>query len=168
MSKRKLILFALLFVLPMIAFRQASAQQPAAADMAKKMEATCTGFCHGPSLIAQQRLDRNGWTREVDKMTRWGANVQPADKDALVAYLARTFNASRPMPSGTKSVPAGKGSDLFQTYCLACHNDSVVTSRKLSKVGWTAQVDQMIKWGAYVPTNRKDELIDYLLAHWGQ
>ena len=35
----------------------------------------CTQACHGPSLIAQQRLDASGWTREVNKMIGWGATV---------------------------------------------------------------------------------------------
>lgn len=161
MSKAKLI--ALLFIVPVVAFGQA----PSAADMAKKMEAACTG-CHGPALIAQQRVDRNGWTREVDKMIRWGARVDAADKDALIAYLARSFNASRPLPNTFKAVPAGKGSDLFQTYCLACHDDRLVVSRKLDKAGWTGIVDQMVKLGAYLPTGRKDELVDYLTSHWGR
>ncbi len=160
MSKLKLAV--LFFTLPALSFGQA------AADMAKKMEATCTMACHGPSLIAQQRVDRNGWTREVDKMIRWGARVAPEDKDALVAYLARTFNGNRPMPNSSKAVPAGKGSDLFQTYCLACHDDRVVTSRKLDKAGWTGIVDQMVRWGAYVPSGRKDELTEYLTTHWGK
>lgn len=156
---------SLLFLL-MLA--QAPAPNPSQAEMAKKLEATCTGFCHGPSLIAQQRLDRNGWTREIDKMTRWGAAVQPADRDALINYLARQFNSNRPLPNSMKSVPEGKGSDLFATYCQSCHNDSLITSRKLDKAGWTAIVDQMMKWGAYIPSNRKDELIDYLTTHWGK
>jgi hypothetical protein len=137
-------------------------------DIARKMESTCTGLCHGPSLIAQQRLDRNGWTREVDKMIRWGAKVQPADRDALITYLSRTFNSDRPLPNSGKSVPAGNGSDLFQTYCLSCHDDSPINSRKLDKAGWTGAVDRMILWGAYVPTGRKDELVDYLTTQWGK
>jgi cytochrome c5 len=146
---------------------QAPAQAPPA-EMAKKLEASCFGLCHGPSLIAQQRLDRNGWTREIDKMTRWGAPVQAPDRDALINYLARQFNSNRPLPNSAKAVPEGKGSDLFQTYCLGCHNDSLVTSRKLDKTGWNAVVDQMMRWGAYIPTGRKDELIDYLATHWGK
>ena len=52
---------------------------------------SCTASCHGPSLIAQQRLGREAWNREVDKMIGWGAKVSPAEKDALVNYLARMF-----------------------------------------------------------------------------
>lgn len=155
MLKAKLI--ALLFLM----------QSPPPAEMAKKMEASCTS-CHGVALIAQQRVDRNGWTREVDKMIRWGAKVDPADKDPLIAYLARTFNANRPLPNSSKSVPEGKGSDVFRTYCLGCHDDRPVVSRKLDNAGWTAQVDQMIKFGAYVPADRKDELVGYLATHWGK
>jgi hypothetical protein len=147
---------------------QANGQGASQADMARTMESTCTGFCHGPSLIAQQRLDRNGWTREVDKMTRWGANVQPADRDALITYLSRTFSNNRPLPNSGKSVPAGNASDLFQTYCLSCHDDSLIISRKLDKGSWTGTVDRMIRWGAYVPAGRKDELVDYLTTQWGK
>lgn len=154
-------------LLALLLLVQAPAQGPAPAEMARKMETACT-VCHGPSLIAQQRLDRNGWTREVDKMTRWGAAVQPEDRDALIAYLARQFNSSRPLPDSAKTVPEGKGSDVFRLYCQGCHNDSLITSRKLDKSGWTATVGQMMKWGAYVPTDRKDDLIDYLLSHWGK
>jgi cytochrome c5 len=136
--------------------------------MAKKMEQACTA-CHGPSLIAQQRLDRNGWSRELDKMIRWGASVAPADKDALLAYLARTFNSSRPVPNTFKAVPAGKGAEIYQTYCLSCHDDRVITSRtNTDKAGWTRLVDQMVEWGAYVPTGRTEELLDYLSAHFGK
>lgn len=44
--------------------------------------------CHEDDLVEQQRLTRDGWTREVDKMIRWGAAVPEADKDALVGFLA--------------------------------------------------------------------------------
>jgi cytochrome c5 len=47
--------------------------------------------CHDDDLIESQRLSRAGWVREVDKMIRWGATVAPADKDALVDYLAARY-----------------------------------------------------------------------------
>jgi cytochrome c553 len=47
--------------------------------------------CHEDDLIESQRLPRAGWVREVDKMIRWGANVAPTDKDALVDYLAARY-----------------------------------------------------------------------------
>ncbi len=47
--------------------------------------------CHDHSLIAGQKLDPVRWTREVEKMTRWGAPVTDAEKDRLVRYLAEHF-----------------------------------------------------------------------------
>jgi hypothetical protein len=42
-------------------------------------------------LSEGQRLTHTGWTREVEKMMRWGATVADAEKGALVDYLATRF-----------------------------------------------------------------------------
>lgn len=47
--------------------------------------------CHGADLSEQQRLSPAGWTREVEKMIRWGATVADHEKPALAAYLAARF-----------------------------------------------------------------------------
>jgi mono/diheme cytochrome c family protein len=47
--------------------------------------------CHGADLTEQQRLSPTGWTREVEKMVRWGAQVSDAEKVALVQYLASRY-----------------------------------------------------------------------------
>lgn len=47
--------------------------------------------CHGADLTEQQRLTPTGWTREVEKMMRWGAQVTDAEKTALVDYLAGRY-----------------------------------------------------------------------------
>jgi DMSO/TMAO reductase YedYZ molybdopterin-dependent catalytic subunit len=48
-------------------------------------------ICHDRDLIAQQRLPRAGWVREVEKMMRWGAPVSEPEKTALVDYLAKHY-----------------------------------------------------------------------------
>ena len=47
--------------------------------------------CHGIDLVESQRLSPAGWTREVEKMTRWGARVSETDKAALVGFLASRY-----------------------------------------------------------------------------
>jgi mono/diheme cytochrome c family protein len=47
--------------------------------------------CHGADLTEQQRLSPAGWTREVEKMMRWGAQVSETEKAALVEYLAARY-----------------------------------------------------------------------------
>ena len=44
--------------------------------------------CHGADLTEQQRLSPAGWTREVEKMMRWGATVSDVEKPALVDFLS--------------------------------------------------------------------------------
>jgi hypothetical protein len=47
--------------------------------------------CHGDDLVAQQRLALPGWTREVEKMMRWGAQVSETEKAVVAAYLAARY-----------------------------------------------------------------------------
>ena len=47
--------------------------------------------CHDSDLIAQQRLDEAGWSREIDKMTRWGASLTADERARLLGYLVRHF-----------------------------------------------------------------------------
>ena len=49
--------------------------------------------CHDTDIIEQQRLSKTGWTRSVEKMMRWGAQVTDADKEPLVDYLVSRFPA---------------------------------------------------------------------------
>lgn len=52
--------------------------------------------CHEARIILQQRLTKAAWTKEVDKMTKWGALVDPSDRDALIEYLSSNFGPDRP------------------------------------------------------------------------
>jgi cytochrome c1 len=64
-------------------------QLPAGKGKAE-VEAACYA-CHSADLLAQQRLNEKQWTATVEKMMRWGATVEPANKDAIVKYLTRHF-----------------------------------------------------------------------------
>jgi len=48
--------------------------------------------CHDAHIIVQQRLDKKTWTKEVDKMIRWGAVVDPKDRDAFIEYFSAHFS----------------------------------------------------------------------------
>ena len=52
--------------------------------------------CHEARIIVQQRLSKAAWTKEVDKMTKWGALVDPSDRDALIDYLSTNFAPDQP------------------------------------------------------------------------
>ena len=51
------------------------------------VEAACLR-CHSADMLVQQHLTEKQWTAEVEKMTRWGADVKDADKAGVIAYLS--------------------------------------------------------------------------------
>lgn len=67
---------------------------PAGAAQAKVTTACME--CHESRIILQQRLSKAAWAKEVDKMVRWGALVDPADRDSFVDYLSANFPAGKP------------------------------------------------------------------------
>jgi hypothetical protein len=69
--------------------RAQSPELPAGPAQAKVTTA-CTE-CHESRIITQQRLSKAAWTKEVDKMIKWGAVVDPADRDSFIEYLSTNF-----------------------------------------------------------------------------
>ncbi|HMK23698.1 MAG TPA: hypothetical protein VK466_15310 [Terriglobales bacterium] len=72
---------------------QSDSELPAGPMQAKATTA-CTE-CHEARIIVQQRLSKAAWTKEVDKMTKWGALVDPLDRDALIDYLSTNFGVDK-------------------------------------------------------------------------
>ncbi len=66
-----------------------------AGPMQAKAIASCQE-CHEARIIVQQRLSKAAWTKEVDKMIKWGAVVDANDHDALVEYLSSNFGVDQP------------------------------------------------------------------------
>ncbi len=73
------------------------AQSPTlpAGPISDKVTTSCTE-CHSASIIVQQRLSKGAWTKEVDKMVKWGALVDPADRDAFIDFLSTNFPPDKP------------------------------------------------------------------------
>jgi hypothetical protein len=68
----------------------------------EKAEAACL-TCHEARIIMQQRLSKPAWTKEVDKMIKWGAEVDPKDRDALIDYFSATFGPDQPAYAAPRS-----------------------------------------------------------------
>ena len=47
--------------------------------------------CHDEHMMQQQYLTREQWDREINKMTGWGAQVGPQNRDAILNYLSSQF-----------------------------------------------------------------------------
>ena len=46
-------------------------------------------LCHSSRIIHSQRLTRQAWIRELEKMERWGATIQ--EREALLDYLSESY-----------------------------------------------------------------------------
>lgn len=86
---------------------------PAGAMQAKATTA-CTE-CHESRIILQQRLSKAAWTKEVDKMIKWGALVEAADRDALIDYLSANFSSDQPPYLAPRSAAESASSKLKKT-----------------------------------------------------
>ena len=84
---------------------RAQAHELPPGPMQQKVTTVCTE-CHDSRIIVQQRLSKAAWTKEVDKMIKWGALVDSADRDAFIDYLSVNFPADKapePTPRSTST-----------------------------------------------------------------
>src|SRR5262249_60870014 len=83
--------------------------------------------------------------------------------------LALTVAVCGLMSANTRAarqdLPDGKGAELARDKCLNCHEADVIVAQRLSRQGWTREVEKMIRWGAVVSDAEKEVLIDYLAGH---
>jgi hypothetical protein len=91
--------------------QKAAAASPTAELPPGAMQAKATTSClecHEARIILQQRLSKAAWTKEVDKMTKWGAVVDAADRDALIDYLSANFSPDKPAYEPQRTVKPEK------------------------------------------------------------
>src|SRR5262252_49453 len=89
MLKRSWMILVVAFAAVFAVGQSPNEQLPAGAAK-DKAEAACL-TCHEARIIMQQRLSKAAWGKEVDKMMKWGAEVDPKDRDALVDYFTASF-----------------------------------------------------------------------------
>jgi hypothetical protein len=94
------------------ALSQKSAADLPAGAMQAKATTSCLE-CHEARIILQQRLSKAAWTKEVDKMVKWGAVVDANDRDALIDYLSVNFGPDQPAYEPPRT-SAGKTSEKKQ------------------------------------------------------
>jgi hypothetical protein len=83
-----------------------SPEMPTGAVQAKVTTACME--CHESRIITQQRLSKGAWTKEVDKMIKWGALVDPADRDSFIDYLSTNFPPDKAPQQMPRTAVAGK------------------------------------------------------------
>lgn len=73
--------------------------------MQSKARTACTA-CHDAGIVVQQRLTKALWAKEIDKMIKWGAILDPSDRDSLVEYFSASFPPDKPAYVAGRSAPS--------------------------------------------------------------
>ncbi len=70
------------------------------------------------------------------------------------------------LPLDQPQLKPGPGMEVVATNCQICHSsDYISTQPPLTRATWTATVQKMReKYGAQVPTNQVEQIIQYLVA----
>ena len=80
----------------------------------------------------------------------------PVPPAALVALAGALENRT------IDSLPPGPGKDVLLRACTTCHAATLVTQQRKPPAEWAKTVDKMVAWGAPLPAEEKQTLVDYL------
>lgn len=95
----------------------ASPNEELPAGPAQESAANACLSCHEARIIVQQRLSKAAWVREMDKMTKWGAPVDPKDRDALIDYFSANFGPEQ----AAYTAPRTSGESAPKSHTKAKH-----------------------------------------------
>ena len=84
-------------------------------------------------------------------------------KLAILAALAAT-----PFLYAQKPLPEGKGKEKVTQFCTSCHGHEYFVDQKLNRKEWDDVVDDMQRKGLDLKKADRDEILDYLLANFGE
>ena len=94
---------ALICAAAIVAAASSPNEELPASPLQEKATAACLS-CHEARIIVQQRLSKAAWTREMDKMVKWGAEVDPRDRDALIDYFSANLGPDQAAYAAPKTV----------------------------------------------------------------
>ncbi len=83
--------------------------------------------------------------------------------DLIAAGLAplQAEQAAKP------GLPPGPMKERADKACLACHDLAIIVQQQLARRVWAKEVDKMMRWGAPVPAEDREAMIDYLAQQFG-
>ena len=91
---------------------------------------------------------------------------------AVLAVAAGTVAAAFSAPAVTPRasaqgdlLPQTPGWDVVVGRCVPCHSLEIAVQQRQGPVGWAEIVDRMIKYGAPIPAEDRQLVLDYLVRH---
>lgn len=85
----------------------------------------------------------------------------------LIFAAPFAFYALAPLAMA-QDLPEGKGKDVVENVCGACHGLDLLSSNRATKEGWGYIVDDMVSRGASATNDQIQQIKDYLANNFGQ
>ena len=137
----------------------AAARQEREQARLRSVFVTACGACHSPDLVGNSHFEtQDEYVAMINRMIPYGAQVQPQEVGSLAAYLMATY--------GKKSEDGANdpGKSVLNMSCVSCHAADVLKNQPLpDKEAYKALVERMVNYGADVPKDDMDALLEYLL-----
>jgi DMSO/TMAO reductase YedYZ molybdopterin-dependent catalytic subunit len=70
--------------------------------------------------------------------------------------------------SEARDLPVEDTTPLVQQKCLVCHDADLIVQQRLTEVGWSRELDKMMRWGADMSDRERTRLLDYFVRHFPQ
>ena len=135
------------------------------------LTAACTS-CHGLATITAMRDGAAGWKALVYNMVLRGAQLNGAETDKLIDYLAANYGPNSPRPANVQVTPvalaAGAGKEPTEAHCSLCHDLVRVVAVKRTKAEWDTIVANMATRGALLSPDDAKTISAYLAAQYGR
>jgi competence protein ComEA len=85
----------------------------------------------------------------------------------LILYTPFLISSFVPLAQA-QDLPEGRGKDIVEEVCGACHGTDLIASRRATKEGWSYIVDDMISRGATASNEQIQAINTYLAKSFGQ
>jgi hypothetical protein len=76
-------------------------------QMQEKVKTTCT-TCHAATQVTKQHKTKTEWSKVLDKMIGYGADVSDTERPAVLKYLASNFGPTKGGSKAAKAADAPK------------------------------------------------------------
>ena len=95
--------------------------------------------CHNLGSLFFLKADDRKWEILVHDMVSFGAQLSPDERDVIMRYLKASFSSDAGRAAdGATSLPTGKGREVVEASCGACHGLSVVARKRAARPAWEA------------------------------
>jgi cytochrome c5 len=133
---------------------------PVTLDGQSLLQERCT-VCHDLGRVERSEKTEEEWKATVERMVGKGAQLDEAEQEVLIKYLAETYPKAAEVPP-TEAPATLDGQSLLQERCTVCHDLGRVERSKKTEEEWKATVERMVGKGAQLDEAEQELVIKYL------